>query len=544
MSIRVSVPAGTTSSALRRTAAITPATAGILIQSYAHSDTAHQSPTGGGAYDISSSSSLCVAGPPRTCSISTPILAGNSDVVATTYDAAPVGGTFAGAHVLGQGTVYSILIVANGTNSLRLVVGGTIASVTVTPSTQAPSGSTPGSYPLTFTAFDAQSEAIIAGTNTVTNGPGNTETDTFSNPLVFTVSESGGSGHTLLSLNGGTHAVSVTSLASADVITVYYDGAAAAGYEATITAAAVGASPAAVTMNPLFGPQKIYVANRDNGSVSWWPLAGPYGNVAPAGTVGGPTSGLSDPVALAVDSAGAVYTANDSAAQVVVFNAGLTGDVAATRTFTPTVGVETEGIYVDAAGFEYEASYTTSLIAVMSPGASGTVAPARVIQGALTTLSEPSGMTTDGSGNLYVADFGASSIDVFPPAANGNVAPSRTISGPATLLQKPQAVAIDATGRIIVADEGFSCCSSGFVLIFASGASGNAAPVAQLIGASTGFLDPSGVAIDPGGGFWVSDAFANSLSKFASSANGNVAPLVSIAGPATGLADAQHMAIH
>src|ERR1700744_5111524 len=65
MSFQVSVPAATTTSSTRRTAAITAATSGVLIQSYAHSDTGHVNPTASGAFDISTSSSLCAAGPPR-----------------------------------------------------------------------------------------------------------------------------------------------------------------------------------------------------------------------------------------------------------------------------------------------------------------------------------------------------------------------------------------------------------------------------------------------------------------------------------------------
>jgi len=543
MSIHVNVPTGTTSSSLRRSAAITPATNGILIQSYAHTDTGHVNPTGGGAYDISSTSSLCATGTPRTCSIVTGIAAGNSDVVATTYDAAPVAGSFGAAHELGQGAIYNVAVVANANNALKLVVGGTIASVVVTPASQVVSRTVPGSYNLAFTAYDAQSEVIIAGTTSVVNGAGNIDIDTFANPLVFTVTESGGSGHTLLSVNGGAHAASVTSAESSDLVTVYYDGAAAAGYVATIAAAASGATPTSVTMNLTTGSQMIYVANRDTAVISWFALGGPYGNVAPVNTVGGSTSGMSDPVGLAVDSAGNIYTANDSGSQVFVFASGTTGNVAATRTFTPTIGLQTEGLLVDGSGNEYVSSVGSASIAVMAPNVSGSVVPARVISGSSTTLNSPQGMTLDGSGNLYVTDRGTHAIDVFAPGASGNIAPIRSITGWNTLLQHPSAVAIDASGRIIVAD-GASCCSGGFVLVFASGASGNVAPVAQLVGATTGLLTPSGVAIDPGGGYWISDASANTLSKFAPAANGNVAPLVTIGGSATGLGDAQQLTIH
>ncbi len=545
MAVQISIPAAAAAAAaVRHTAAITPLTNGIQIQAYAHSDTAHANTLAGGSYDVSATSSLCTTKTARTCALALGVAAGTIDVVATAYDAAPVAGSFSAAHQLGQGTVYSVAIVANTSNAVNLVVGGTVASVVVTPATQTLTGGTAGNYNLAFTAYDARSEAIIAGTNTVSNGSGNTETDTFSNPITFQASETGGSGHTLLALNGGTHAASVTSSSSADVITVYYDGAASAGYTVAISAKASGASTAQVALSFTFGNQMLYVANRNTGSVSWFPLNGPYGNVAPTNTVGGSVSGLSDPVALAVDSSGTIYTSNDDNSGVKIFASGLTGNVAATRTFTPTNSPATEGLAVDSNGYIYESSYTTALIDVMPPTSSGSATPTHIISGASTTLSEPIGMAFDSSINLYVADYGAPAIDVFAFGAGGNVAPTNRIVGAATQLVHPGAVAIDATGRIIVADTGSSCCTSGFVLVFASGASGNVAPVAQLIGAATGLQNPSGVGIDPSGAFWISDAFSNSLSKFAANANGNVAPLVTISGAATGLSDAQKMTIH
>jgi hypothetical protein len=522
-------------SSTRRTAAITAATSGVLIQSYAHTDTGHVNPTASGAFDISTSSSLCAAGPPRLCTISLGVPAGTIDIVATTYDAPPVSGAFTTAHMLGAGTIFGITIAQNSTNSLNLVVGGTVASVAVTPASQSLAPSTPSSYNLTFTARDAHSQMIIAGTNTVTNGPGNTETDTFSNPIVFHATESGGSGHTLLALDGGTHAASVTATKSSDTITVFYDGGAAAGYTVAISATATGASVTTVSMNINTG--KIYVANRDTGSVLSFPLGGPYGNVAPANSVGGSNSPLTDPVGLTVDPAGNIYTVDDSGSTVVVFAPGLSGNVAATRTFTPTTGATSEGLTVDTSGNIYESSSLPSAVNVMASNSSGSVVPARVISGPATIISVPVGMAVDSAGNLYVADRNTSAIDVFAPGATGNAAPTAVIVGPATMLSTPVAVAIDGTGRIIVANEFTG------IVIFAGGSSGNAPPVAVISGAATTISSPSGIGVDPSGGFWVSDATANQLLKFATNANGNVAPIASISGAATGLGDPQQLTV-
>jgi len=79
------------------------------------------------------------------------------------------------------------------------------------------------------------------------------------------------------------------------------------------------------------------------------------------------------------------------------------------------------------------------------------------------------------------------------------------------------------------------------VLVFASGASGNATPVAVISGANTGLMDPSGVAVDTSGNIWVSDAAANAIYRFASTANGNVAPTATYSGALTTLSDPQSL---
>ena len=239
--IHISIPATTTSSRLRQ--AITAATNGILVQSYLHSDTARANQTGGAAFDLSSSSSLCTGSSPRTCAVSITLQTGSTDVVFTTYDAAPVAGSFSSAHQLGQATISSVAIASGANSALNVAIGGTVASVTVTPASQILTGTTAGSYALSFTALDAASQTIIAGANTVSNA-GASETDVFSNPITFSITESNGA-HTKLSLNGGSQSTSVIVQKSSDTITVNYDGAAPFGYVASVGVSASGATASA-----------------------------------------------------------------------------------------------------------------------------------------------------------------------------------------------------------------------------------------------------------------------------------------------------------
>ena len=241
-------------------------------------------------------------------------------------------------------------------------------------------------------------------------------------------------------------------------------------------------------------PRNLYVANRDGSSVLTFPVAGPFGNVAPSTAIGGANTQLVFPDGLAVDGFGTIYVGeNDTSNASVIagFLAGANGNAAPAFSFTPSPALRVEGVVVDASGNVYVSSWIGSVIDVFPPAPSGSVAPSRVISGANTLLSGPDGMAL-GSGHLYVADFLNNAIDVFPANANGNVAPVSAIAGTATLLNHPGEIALDSTGRILVANAGTG--GKGSILIFANGAAGNAAPVATIGGTNTGILDPSGVA--------------------------------------------------
>jgi NHL repeat-containing protein len=76
-----------------------------------------------------------------------------------------------------------------------------------------------------------------------------------------------------------------------------------------------------------------------------------------------------------------------------------------------------------------------------------------------------------------------------------------------------------------VADE------SAGVLVFAQGANGNVAPVAQI----TGLSYPDGVATDAQDDIYVADFSGKSIEEFASDANGYATPLRTIQGHKTTL---------
>ncbi len=200
---------------------------GALVTTYAHSDTNHTTPLGSSATNISSSSSACttVSGG-RNCTISIAAPAGNDDFVFGLYDTAPVSGVIPStAHELGIAGVTQT-ISAGTTNTVSAAINAIIAGF---------SGSTTNvSYPADGAA---QTVALVIsptdfGDNPITAGSANAP---FANPITATVSESGGSGYTLLSLNGGTPAATVTLTKATDTVQAVYDGGGVSGYSATVT---------------------------------------------------------------------------------------------------------------------------------------------------------------------------------------------------------------------------------------------------------------------------------------------------------------------
>lgn len=103
-----------------------------------------------------------------------------------------------------------------------------------------------------------------------------------------------------------------------------------------------------------------------------------------------------------------------------------------------------------------------------------------MIAGNNTLLANPAHIDFDNSGNLYVLNRGVPgssnnppSITVYGPGQRGNTAPIRTIRGTNTELvtsNAPYGIAVDVNGFIYVSTDNR-------ILVFASGANGNARPV-------------------------------------------------------------------
>jgi len=156
----------------------------------------------------------------------------------TLYDAAPVSGAIpSSAHALGTSTLGSITIAPSQDNVLAFSVEGIVSGV----------GLSGGSSFISLPANGSPHSAGLA--LIVTDASGAPISGTYATPIAVSLSESGGSGHTQLVLNGTPVGTSATLTSSSDTLGLSYDGGGAAGYTTTTT---FGGVTGAVRMSPLY----------------------------------------------------------------------------------------------------------------------------------------------------------------------------------------------------------------------------------------------------------------------------------------------------
>jgi sugar lactone lactonase YvrE len=276
------------------------------------------------------------------------------------------------------------------------------------------------------------------------------------------------------------------------------------------------------------------------------------GAATPQATIVGTNTGLNAPQGVSVDASGRIFIAN-AGNSITVYAPNQSGTTNATPTGTIT-GTNTgmngsQGIAEDLFGRIYVANNAGKSITVYAPNPVGTIneAPIETIKGGSTTLVNPVSVALDANGLIYVADAGGTDISIFPAYTTGGTvtaAPLATISGSNTKLSNPNGVALDASGRIYVADYGSNAIT--IYAAYTGAAIGNVGPVAAIVGAATGLLTPTDVALDPTGRIYVANYNNNGTgtvtvyAAYTGAALGNVAPLASI----TGLAAVWGITVH
>jgi len=234
----------------------------------------------------------------------------------------------------------------------------------------------------------------------------------------------------------------------------------------------------------------IYVSNIVAGSQTISDVrvfaAGSNGNVAPVQTISGVSTELEFAWGIAVDSGGNIYVANQALsgapASVNVYAAGANGDVAPIRRIAgKNTGLQDPtALAVDSSGNLYVADEYGSSIDVFAPKANGDARPIQSISGKKTHVNLPSGIALDSTGNIYVSEYRVSDITVFPPGATRNVAPAWQLFGTPSKLRKPRGAGLDAANRLYIANT-----KTDAILIYAAGAQGQTPPVQRIYGAKT-----------------------------------------------------------
>ncbi len=238
--------------------------------------------------------------------------------------------------------------------------------------------------------------------------------------------------------------------------------------------------------SPSFQPG-FYVTNLKSNRITEYSLDA-TGDVAPALTISGRSTGLSQPPNLRFDAAGDLFVLNGN------------------NTIT-----------------EY------------APRANGHVARILTLGGPRTAINAADGFAFDKRGDIYVSNGGSGSITEYARGAHGDAAPIRTIAGPATGLMTPEGVVIDAAGDIVVASDGANDGKPWSIVKFSARARGNVAPFATLTGPDTELGVPADIEYDGRGRLWVTDAGTNAITEYASAATGDARPIRTISGPKTRL---------
>ena len=304
---------------------------------------------------------------------------------------------------------------------------------------------------------------------------------------------------------------------------------------------------------------KIYVLNSAPsfpGINVYPPLSNSTGilNEAPIASIAGSQTLLDEPDAIALDSHGNIYVANQfgghaeffDSGRLTVYPAGSNGNVAPATTISgDKTGLALPvGIAVDSSGNIYSANAVIALIGgklkrltsitVYSAGSKGNASPVATIAGANTNLS-PRGIAVDSSRNIYVT--AAFSIEMFSAGSNGNVSPALSITGADTGLSFPAAIALDSGGSIYVLNSSVQPSGIPSVTTYPAGSSGDAVPSATITSNFTGIYGAYGVALDSVGNIYViNEDLSVGIAIYAAGSYANgVPPVSTIAGGNTGL---------
>lgn len=239
-----------------------------------------------------------------------------------------------------------------------------------------------------------------------------------------------------------------------------------------------------------------------------------------------------------------VYVSDFYGQAVRVYAADASGNLTSLRYFKSPLLGQPRRVAISAAHDELLTIASLCCVAAYARTASGnSVAALRYIQwgglsGSVTRLDNPADLALrNSSDEMIVAEYGPAGgvLLFFDRAASGNAAPTRTIEGAQTMLGLAViGVSYDAVhDEIIALVQADGLTSAGRIVTFSGSASGNAAPLRSIDGASTLLIAGSAIDYDAAHGLiYVSEGGYNGyparVLAFPRTANGDTTPERSI----------------
>ena len=308
---------------------------------------------------------------------------------------------------------------------------------------------------------------------------------------------------------------------------------------ATLSAFSTNPRPVAMVLHP--SKNFIYVANQTAGTVSGYSLDHTTGILTPIGTALPPTpvcasaSVCSNPISLAVNSAGtflfvlnqgAVPPATAAPATISVFGIdttkGLLSPVAGSPfSFASLVAPNPQFLSIAPNGNTlYVANGSSGTISALAIAANGT--PTEIAGSPFTAGAFMAGMAIDSKGQfLYTTDTNSNKVASFGIQASGALAP--VAGSPFATDLGPVAVTLDSAGSTL-----FCANAAGETVSVFKTASGALTPVAgspfSLV--ASGNPQPSFVVVDPSNTFlYVANQGTRNISGFTIHSDGTLSPL-------------------
>ncbi len=205
-----------------------------------------------------------------------------------------------------------------------------------------------------------------------------------------------------------------------------------------------------------------------------------------------PTSGLSYPIGVAVDSAGDVFIADPNNFRVLELSKTATGY--GPQTTLPFSSLDSPyGVAVDGAGDVFVADSVNNRVLELPKTATG-YGPQETLP--TSGLSSPLGVAVDSAGDVFIADPNNFRVLELSKTATG-YGPQTTLPFPFSSLVSPHGVAVDGAGDVFVADS-----VTLRVVELPKTSTGYGPPTTLPF---SGLSQPFGVAVDSAGDVFVAD---------------------------------------